>query len=102
MKNIRILFVAFIVLSLATPIAWSATDIGNGFYNHGVAVPHSRRRGIVATVDNQGKNIILVWLMDYRGCYELLEIDALTGKTEEFTTTFSPDRDAPYASILSS
>ncbi len=101
-KNIYILFVASIALLLVTSIAWSSTNLGNGFYDHGVVAPYSQRRGIVSTVDNQGKNIILMWLMDFRGCYELLKIDALTGKTEEFTTPFSPDGDAPYTSILSS
>jgi len=100
-KNIRILFVAFVVSLLAVSATWSSTNVGNGFYFHGIAVPLSQARGIVSTVDWQGKNIILIWLMDHRGCYELLKIDANTGKTEEFPIPFPPNHDAPYASILS-
>lgn len=77
-------------------------DLGNGFLHHGVATPVSHPRGIVATVDGQGRNVVLVWLFDHRGGYALLMIDAETGQSEEFPTPFPPGGDCPYASILSS
>lgn len=77
-------------------------DLGNGFYDHGVASPISNHRGVVSTVDGNGRNVVLVWLFDHRGGYALLMIDAQTGKSEEFPIQFDPGQDTPYASILSS
>ncbi len=80
---------------------FSATlDLGHGFADHGVATPESMPRGIVATVDGRQHPVILCWLMDHRECYELLLIDVLTGKAEEFPLPFPPG-DSPFASILS-
>jgi len=88
-------------LLLATTLAFAATkDLGRGFRDHGVAVPISNHRGTVATVDAQGRNVVLSWLNDHRGGYELLLIDAETGKTEEHPMPFRPG-DHPFASILS-
>jgi len=77
-------------------------DLGNGFLHHGVATPVSNHRGTVATVDGEGRNVVLVWLFDHRGGYALLMIDAETGESEEFPMPFPPGGDCPYASILSS
>ena len=76
-------------------------DLGNGFYHHGVATPVSNHRGTVATVDGDGRNVVLVWLMDHRGGYALLMIDAETGESEEFPIPFRNKGDSPFASILS-
>lgn len=102
MKNIHILILVFSVLLLAAPSVLSATDISNSFYNCGIPVSVSKPRGIVATIDGNGKNVVLVWLLDYRGGYELLKIDAVTGESEEFPTPFLPESDCPFASIMSS
>ncbi len=80
----------------------STKDLGNGFFDHGVASPISNHRGVVSTVDGNGRNVVLVWLFDHRGGYSLLMIDAETGKSEEFTIPFNPKQDTPYSSILSS
>ncbi|WP_245803444.1 hypothetical protein [Daejeonella lutea] len=80
----------------------STKDLGNGFYDHGVASPISNHRGVVTTVDGNGRNVVLVWLFDHRGGYALLMIDALSGKSEEFPIQFDPKQDTPYSSILSS
>ena len=77
-------------------------DLGNGFSHQGVATPLSNHRGTVATVDGDGRNVVLVWLFDYRGGYALLLMDAETGKCEEYPVPFPPGGDCPYASILSS
>lgn len=77
-------------------------DLGHGFFHHGVATPVSNHRGIVATVDGDGRDVILVWLFDHRGGYALLMIDAETGKSQEIPMPFPPGGDCPYASILSS
>jgi hypothetical protein len=77
-------------------------DLGNGFRDHGVATPISNHRGTVATVDGEGRPIVLVWLFDIRGANTLLVIDATTGETTEMDVPFPPGGDCPYASLLSS
>ena len=76
-------------------------ELGQGFRDHGVATPISNHRGMVATVDGDGRNIVLVWLFDIRGANTLLVIDATTGETLEMDTPFPPGGDCPYASLLS-
>ena len=63
--------------------------------------PVSIHRGLAATVDGDGHNVVLAWLADHRGCYELLMIDAETGQTREFPVPFAAG-DSPFASVLSS
>ncbi len=93
---------AFLVCLFLTLSAF-AKDLGNGFIDHGVAVPISNHRGACATVDGNGRDVFLLWLMDHRGGYELLLIDAETGKSEEFPIPFTNGlNDSPYTSILSS
>ncbi len=75
-------------------------DLGDGFIDHGVAVPISNHRGTVATVDGNGDPVVLSWLRDHRGCYSLLMVNALTGDYEQFTTPRVGDD--PFASVLSS
>ncbi|HCR17855.1 MAG TPA: hypothetical protein DIU35_10265 [Candidatus Latescibacteria bacterium] len=77
-------------------------QLENGFSFHGLGTQISFPRGTVATVDGDGRDVVLVWLFDYRGGYALLVIDAETGETEEFPVPFPPGDDCPYASILSS
>ena len=77
-------------------------QLGNGFSDHGVATPISNHRGTVATIDGEGRNVVLVWLFDHRGGYALLMIDAETGHADEFAMPFPPGGDCPFASILSS
>jgi len=90
------------LVALAVQAAFAATeDLGNGFSHHGVATPVSNHRGTVATVDGEGRNVVLVWLFDHRGGYALLMIDAETGKSEEIPMPFPPGGDCPYSSILS-
>ena len=93
---------AAIIVVFAPLAAFAATEsLGKGFLDHGVATPISNHRGVVATVDGEGRNVVLAWLFDRRGGYALLMIDAETGKSEEFRVPFSPGGDCPYASILS-
>lgn len=80
----------------------STQDLGNGFRFHGIATPVSNHRGTVATVDGQGRNVVLVWLFDHRGGYAILVIDAKTGSAQEVPVPFPCGGDCPYASILSS
>lgn len=77
-----------------------SVELGDGFMDHGVAVPISNHRGIVATVNGDGEPVALAWLRDHRGCYSLLMINALTGEHEQFTTPRIGDD--PFASVLSS
>jgi hypothetical protein len=88
--------------STCTTTFAASKDLGGGFRDHGVAVPISNHRGTVATVDGNGRNVLLVLLSDHRGGYALLMIDALTGKAEQFPIPFSNTmEDYPYSSILS-
>jgi len=77
-------------------------ELGNGFLHHGVATPVSNHRGTVATVDGEGRDVVLVWLFDHRGGYALLMIDAETGDADEIPVPFPPGGDCPYSSVLSS
>lgn len=100
-------FFAFCVTALAagflSPDAMALMeDLGRGFMHHGVATPISNHRGTVATVDGEGRDVVLVWLFDCRGGYALLCIDAETGSSKEYPVPFEPGGDCPYASILSS
>lgn len=90
-----------ILLCFAILVTSNSQDLGNGFYDHGVASPFSNQRGIVATVDGNGRDVALVWLFDHQGCYALLMIDAETGKTDQFKMPFTSG-DAIFSSILSS
>jgi hypothetical protein len=76
-------------------------DMGNGFLDHGPATQVSATRGVVATVDGDGRDVVLVWLYDARGCPALLMIDAETGASTEYPVPIPPG-DAPFASVLSS
>lgn len=102
MNIIKILTFVAISIYLATSVVVAATeDLGNGFRHHGIATSASNHRGIVATKDGEGRDIVLTWLMDHRGCYELLLLDVTTGKSEEYPIPAPTKSDAPFASILS-
>jgi len=76
-------------------------DMENGFLDHGVAIRISSGRGTVATVDGAGRDVVLAWLHDARGCPALLMIDADTGASEEYPIPFPSGGDSPFASLLS-
>src|SRR6476661_8266346 len=91
---------ALVVLFLtASVIAGESRDLGNGFLDHGVCAPISEWRGVVATSDG-AHDVVLAWLMDHRGAYELLMIDIDSGKVSELRVPFNWGGDSPYASIL--
>jgi len=96
-----VLFLILTSFLTAHPV-FQSEDIGRGFRHHGIATPISNHRGVVATVDGEGKPVVLAWLFDHRGGYALLLVDAETGKSKEFPVPFPPGGDCPYASILSS
>lgn len=116
-KTLLFLFLNAVTLSIAYPqkpveviplpdktgftVNSETKDLGNGFFDHGVASPISNHRGVACTVDADGRNVVLVWLFDHRGGYALLMIDAETGKSEEFKMPFDPKHDTPYSSVLS-
>lgn len=91
-----------LVILAAQTACGKTEDLGKGFLHHGVATPVSNHRGTVATVNGEGRNVVLVWLFDHRGGYALLMLDADTGKSEEFPMPFPPGGDCPYSSVLSS
>jgi hypothetical protein len=95
-------FTIVLTMLVAGTLSVAAKQLGDGFFDHGVATPLSNHRGTVATVDGHGHDVVLLWLFDHRGGYALLLIDAETGKSEEFPVPFPPGEDCPYASILSS
>ncbi len=97
----RITLNVSMVLALACGAVRAETkDLGRGFLDHGVAAPNSCHRGTVATVDREGRPVVLAWLMDHRGTYALLLIEVETGKVQEYPVPF-PLGDNPFASILS-
>lgn len=96
-------FLSAMIAGYSSSARGASKDLGNGFRDHGVAVPISNHRGTVATVDGQGRNVLLVLLMDHRGGYSVLMLDAQTGKAEQFPIPFDNVKlDSPYASLLSS
>ncbi len=103
MNNIFLIATMFAVgtLTMAAHAGSATEDLGNGFAHHGVATPVSNHRGTVATVDGDGRDVVLAWLFDHRGGYALLMIDADTGKSEQIAMPFPPGGDCPYSSILS-
>lgn len=96
----RLLLVLSLVSSLAAARG-ASRDLGGGCVDHGVATPLSQHRGMVATVDGAGRDVMLVWLYDHRGGYSLLLIDAATGRAEQFATPYPWGGDGPFASLLS-
>lgn len=61
-----VVLVGLPILSCSVWAAFAETeDLGNGFFHHGVATPASSPRGIVATVNGQGRNVVLGWLFDH-------------------------------------
>ncbi len=100
---ISVLVVSGVVLLVASisPSLAASVDLGNGFMDHGVATPMSNHRGTVATVDGEGRNVVLLWLLDHTGCNSLLVIDAETGSTRQRAIPFPSRGDSPFASILS-
>ena len=101
MKLFAALF-AFVLTLAPHTIQAASKDLGRGFLDHGVATPTSNHRGMVATVDGDGRAVALVWLYDHRGGYALQVIDADTGKSQQFATPYPWAGDGPFASILSS
>src|SRR6476619_5362629 len=89
-----------IVLVFAAGAFCKSKELGNGFADHGVCAPISETRGTVATNDGS-HDVVLSWLMDHRGCYELLMVDVDSGHWSEYKIPFSTSGDSPYASILS-
>ncbi len=91
-----------LLVLMISPALAASVDLGNGFMDHGVATPNSNHRGTVATVNGEGRNVVLLWLLDHTGCYALLVIDAETGESQQRAIPFPPRGDSPFASILSS
>jgi hypothetical protein len=91
----------FLFVKIIFTIPGFSKDLGNGFIDHGVTTPSSNDRGVIATIDGEGRDVVLAWLFDHRGGYAILMIDAETGKSQEFPMPFTPG-DAVYSSILSS
>ncbi|WP_257668338.1 hypothetical protein [Parapedobacter tibetensis] len=95
-----LLLIAVCLLPTTTVLSQPAES---RFTDHGVVSPASTYRGVVTTVDGEGKDVLLVWLFDVRGGYALLMIDAETGHTEQFPVPFNNHRgDSPFSSLLSS
>ncbi len=94
----------FLNLALLAALGASGrtVDLGNGFLDHGVAIPVACHRGTVATAGKDGKNTVLLWLYDHNGGYALLQIDPATGRSRQQAVPFPTGGDGPFASILSS
>lgn len=83
--------------------AWAeGKAVGHGFISHGVPTPVAQSRGVVSTVDTDGRDVVLSWLQDYRGGYALLMVDAENGVSQQFDTPFPVGGEEPSAVLLSS
>jgi len=94
-------FFCITILLALLPFRTQAQENATAFKDHGVASPISNHRGIVATIDGDGNNVVLIWLFDHTGGYALLMVDAESGKSEQFKMPFPTGGDTPYSSILS-
>lgn len=74
---------------------------GGEYSDLGVVAPLACSRGLVATEGAKGRAVVLIWLYDHRGGYALLEIEADTGKSEQWPAPFPTGGDAPFFSVLS-
>lgn len=108
LRSLNILHYSGIAALVAWPVAqtaWSAQTAARGaVIDHGVATPISSPRGTVATVDGEGREVVVQWLMDHRGGHALLIVEAGTGKSQQVDLPFpipGATVDAPYASLLS-
>ncbi|MCM8818950.1 MAG: hypothetical protein NC915_05705 [Candidatus Omnitrophica bacterium] len=70
--------------------------------DHGVAVPLSSSRGIIATKGQDDRNVVCVFLHDIRGCYAIFHIDVDLEESKTYNIPFPTGSDSPFASILSS
>lgn len=95
-----IMLSVYLVMNLSPALAQERKD--DRFIDHGIAAPFANDRGVVATVDGSGRNVVLLWLFDRRGGYGLLMIDAATGASEQIPMPFDIGGDCPYASLFSS
>lgn len=91
---------AALLLIFRRPASAGTRDFGDGFARHGVAAPVCRARGVAATVDGDGRPIVLAWPMDHRGCGSILVIDARSGEVEQIPTPFGM-ASTPFAVLLS-
>ncbi|MDD3119285.1 MAG: hypothetical protein PHQ27_08915, partial [Victivallales bacterium] len=98
----------YIVLCLAmlslplSGMAAEPTVSPDGFSDCGVAVPIGQLRGYVCTVDGEGRDVVLAQMMDCRGGYGVLQVDAETGASSFAPNPFPMPRwDAQYSSLLS-
>lgn len=90
------------LLGSGIAVVAATVEVGGGFFDHGVAAPVADSRGVVATADGAGRDVVLIWLYDDRGGYALLVVDAASGRSDQVPTPFDQQGDAPYASLLSS
>ncbi len=95
MKRLAALF----GLSLLFSLQAETTELGGGFRDHGVASPASQRRGVFAARDGAWRNVVLIWLMDVRGGYAVLQVAAETGGSVQRPIPCPNTWDSPYTSI---
>lgn len=92
--------VPFRILTLEEPGDTVENELGNGFSDHGVAVPVSCTLSYAVTTNKDGKNVVLAWLNDHRGEYALLEIDPDIGKSAQHPVPNATG--SAFGSLLSS
>jgi|LSQX01.1.fsa_nt_gb hypothetical protein len=78
-----------------------AQESADGFTNYGSPAQVYNSRGVAATLDGDGRRVVLTWLSDHRSTTGLLIIDAETGETKQLKI----DRNAsgsPFWMLMSS
>ncbi len=92
------MLVAMLLMIMAVSAVAQETE---AFTDHGVAADVSRSRGAAATVDGEGRRVVLVWLSDCQSCTSMLVIDVATGETQQVPVDRT-GHDSPFAVLLSS
>lgn len=97
MKLILLLPAALAILHACPTLAQVQRE--EGFANHGVAAPTSISRGATATIDSEGRRLVLIWLYA-SGSIDQLAIDVDSGDATQIAV---PGRaGAPFAVLHSS
>ncbi len=84
-----ILTLAAAALLAGAPLP-GATDLGNGFTDHGICTPVSCNKGVTTATNAEGRDVLLCQLTDFRGCYGVYMLEPASGRQEFFRLPFEP------------
>ncbi len=93
--------IALLALMIAVGVTPCVAQEQPDFIDHGPAAEVYNSRGVAATVDGDGRRVVLTWLSDHRSTTGLLIIDAETGETEQLKVDLKTSG-SPFWMLMSS